>query len=179
LLNRVQWGHVFSRGLEYVLTFFIILTVNFFLPRFMPGGPLLSILGSQNADLPVVIDEETKYKLMDYYHLNDPLHLQFVHYLRDAVHLDFGYSISYNIPVLDVVLGRLPWTLLLMGTALLLSTMLGIFLGLESSWKRGKESTAYCSSLYLYSVPCQYSFWGHFLFSFLGTGWVFFLFLEP
>lgn len=139
LSDRVQLGHLFSRGLEYALTFFLILAVNFFLPRLMPGGPLLSVLGSQNADLPVVIDEETKVKLMDYYHLNDPVHLQFVHYLKDAAHLDFGYSIFYNVPVVDVISGRLPWTLLLMGTALLLSTTLGIFLGLESSWKQGKR----------------------------------------
>jgi peptide/nickel transport system permease protein len=139
LPDRVQWGRLFSRGLEYALTFFLILAVNFFLPRLMPGGPLLSVLGSQNADLPVVIDEETKVKLMDYYHLNDPVHLQFVHYLKDAAHLDFGYSIFYNVPVVDVISGRLPWTLLLMGTALLLSTTLGIFLGLESSWKQGKR----------------------------------------
>ncbi|AKB76524.1 Oligopeptide transport system permease protein OppB [Methanosarcina horonobensis HB-1 = JCM 15518] len=137
--DRVQWGHVLSRGLEYALTFFLILTVNFFLPRFMPGGPLLSVLGSQSADLPVVIDDETKSRLMDYYHLNDPLHLQFVHYLIDAAHLDFGYSIFYNVPVVDVISGRLPWTLLLMGTALLLSTVLGILLGLESSWNREKR----------------------------------------
>jgi len=167
LLDRIQWGHLFSRGLEYAFTFFIILTVNFFLPRFMPGGPLLSILGSQNADLPVVIDEETKYKLMDYYHLNDPLYLQFVHYLKDTMHLDFGYSIFYNIPVLDVVLGRLPWTLLLMGTALLLSTMLGIFLGLESSWKRGQR----IDSLLLITVPLFRSM----PVFFLGTLLIFFL----
>ena len=149
MLDRIQWGRVLSRGLEYALTFFLILTVNFFLPRLMPGGPLLSIFGSQSADLPVVIDEETKYKLMDYYHLNDPLHLQFVHYLIDAAHLDFGYSIFYNVPAVDVILGRLPWTLLLMGTALILSTVLGIFLGLESSWNRGKK----LDNLLLITIP--------------------------
>lgn len=138
MLDRIQWGRVLSRGLEYALTFFLILTVNFVLPRLMPGGPLLSILGSQNADMPVVIDEATKYKLMDYYHLNDPIRAQFIHYLINVTHLDFGYSIFYNIPVVEVILGRLPWTILLMGTALLLSTILGILLGIESSWNRGK-----------------------------------------
>ncbi len=138
-MDRKRWEDIISRGLEYALTFFLILAINFFLPRIMPGGPLLSILGSQNSDLPVVIDEETKYKLMDYYHLNDPLHIQFVHYLIDAVHLDFGYSIFYNVPVVDIILGRLPWTVFLMGTALLVSTFFGIWLGLESAWNRGKK----------------------------------------
>lgn len=138
-MDRKRWEHIMSRGLEYILTFFIILAINFFLPRIMPGGPLLSILGSQSSDLPVVIDEDTKYKLMDYYHLNDPLHVQFIHYLMDAAHLDFGYSIFYNVPVVDIILGRLPWTFLLMGTALVVSTFFGIWLGLESAWNRGNK----------------------------------------
>jgi peptide/nickel transport system permease protein len=138
-MDRKRSGHIISRGLEYVITFFLILAINFFLPRVMPGGPLLSITGSQSADLPVVIDEEMKYKLMEYYHLNDPLHIQFIHYILDALHLDFGYSIFYNVPVVDILIGRLPWTILLMGTALVFSTIFGIIIGLESAWKRGEK----------------------------------------
>jgi ABC-type dipeptide/oligopeptide/nickel transport systems, permease components len=138
-MDRKMSGHIISRGLEYAITFFLILAINFFLPRVMPGGPLLSITGSQSADLPVVIDEETKYKLMEYYHLNDPLHIQFIHYISDALHLDFGYSIFYNVPVVDILMGRLPWTILLMGTALVFSTIFGIIIGLESAWKRGEK----------------------------------------
>jgi peptide/nickel transport system permease protein len=138
-MDRKRAGHIVSRGLEYTVTFFLILVINFFLPRTMPGGPLLSITGSQGADLPVVIDEATKSQLMDYYHLNDPLHIQFFHYFADALHLDFGYSIFYNVPVIDVIAGRLPWTILLMGSALLFSTVFGIILGMESAWRRGKK----------------------------------------
>jgi peptide/nickel transport system permease protein len=137
-MDKAYRKAILNRGLEYALTFFIILTINFFLPRVMPGGPLLSIFGSQNSDLPVVIDDATKLKLMDYYHLNDPLHIQFINYLIDTAHLNFGYSIYYNIPVVDIIAGRLPWTILLMGSALLISTALGVYLGLESSWRRGK-----------------------------------------
>jgi peptide/nickel transport system permease protein len=137
-MDRAYRKAILYRGLEYALTFFIILTINFFLPRIMPGGPLLSIFGSDNSDLPVVIDEATKLKLMDYYHLNDPLHVQYINYLIDTAHLNFGYSIYYNIPVVDIIAGRLSWTILLMSSALLISTALGIFLGLESSWRRGK-----------------------------------------
>lgn len=126
------------RGLEYALTFFIILTINFFLPRLIPGGPLVSLLSGQSTDIPVVIDDATKQRLLDYYHLNDPLPVQFASYLWNTAHLDFGYSIYYNIPVIDVIAGRLPWTILLMGSALLISTAIGMFLGLESAWRRGR-----------------------------------------
>jgi peptide/nickel transport system permease protein len=135
MVRKKLW-QIFSRGLEYSITFFLILIINFFLPRLMPGGPLLCITGSQGADLPVVLDEETKYKLMEYYHLNDPLHIQFTQYLAGAARLDFGYSITHNVPVMDILLGRLPWTLLLMGSALVFSTFFGIVLGIESGWKR-------------------------------------------
>jgi len=53
---------------------------------------------------------------------------------------ELGYSYYYNAPVLSVILGRLPWTLLLVGTSLLLSTMLGIVLGIESGWRRGSRT---------------------------------------
>ncbi|TQD27644.1 ABC transporter permease [Methanolobus vulcani] len=138
-MNRKKTGYILSRGMEYAFTFFLIIAINFFLPRIMPGGPLLIITGSQNADLPVVLDEETKYKLMDYYNLNDPLHIQFIHYLADAAHLDFGYSFLYNVPVMDIILGRLSRTILLMGSALVFSTIFGIVLGIESGWKRGSK----------------------------------------
>lgn len=138
-MDRKRLWHIFFRGLEYSITFFLILIINFFLPRTMPGGPLLSITGSQNADLPVVLDEETKYKLMEYYHLNDPLHIQFIQYMADAVHLNFGYSITHNVQAMDIILGRLPWSFLLMGSALVFSTFSGIVLGVESGWKRGRK----------------------------------------
>lgn len=131
--------HILSRGMEYSITFFLILLINFFLPRTMPGGPLLCITGSQGADLPVVLDEATKQKLMEYYHLNDPLHIQFIHYVADAVHLDFGHSIIYNVPVIDIIIGRLSWTILLMSSALIFSTFFGIILGVESGWNRGRK----------------------------------------
>jgi peptide/nickel transport system permease protein len=137
-MDKTYRRMVAFRGLEYALTFFIIVTINFFLPRLIPGGPLVSLLGGQGTDLPVVIDEATKQRLTEYYHLNDPIPLQFLNYLWDTAHLYFGYSIHFNVPVVDVIAGRLPWTILLMGSALLISTAIGIFLGLESSWRRGR-----------------------------------------
>ena len=138
-MNRKKTRYILSRGMEYSFTFFLIIAINFFLPRIMPGGPLLSIAGSRNGDLPVVLDDEAKYRLMEYYNLNDPLHIQFIHYLADAAHLDFGYSILYNVPVMDIILGTLPWTLLLMGSSLVFSTTFGIVLGIESGWRSGKK----------------------------------------
>jgi peptide/nickel transport system permease protein len=51
-----------------------------------------------------------------------------------------GYSYYYKAPVFDVILGCLPWTLLIVGTSLILSTLLGIVLGIESGWRRGSKT---------------------------------------
>jgi peptide/nickel transport system permease protein len=45
-MDRKRWEYIISRGLEYALTFFLILAINFFFPHY-PGGPLLISLGSQ------------------------------------------------------------------------------------------------------------------------------------
>jgi peptide/nickel transport system permease protein len=51
-----------------------------------------------------------------------------------------GWSYYYNAPVIKVILGALPWTLLVVGTSLILSTAIGIVLGIESGWRRGSRT---------------------------------------
>ncbi len=136
-MKKGIWRMAAFRCLEYSITFFIILIINFFLPRLMPGGPL-SLESSADVGSIVNISPDTKLKLLQYYHLNDPLPVQFINYLFDAARLNFGYSISYNMPVIDIISGRLPWTILLLGSAMVISTILGIYLGMESAWRPGK-----------------------------------------
>lgn len=128
------------RVAQYLLTVFVLLSLNFFLPRMMPGDPLSYLTGDPTADIPVAISEEMREKLLAYYGLDKPLARQYVDYLINLAHGNLGWSIYYEAPVSSVLLGRLKWTLLLMGTATVIYITLGIILGAISAWKRGTKT---------------------------------------
>lgn len=120
--------------ITYAVAFVLILTLNFLLPRMMPGDPLLAIYGNEAL---VALTPALKAQLVARFALDQPLWHQIGAYFLALFHGELGYSYYYNAPVLSVILGRLPWTLLLVGTSLVLSAVLGIVLGIESGWRRG------------------------------------------
>ncbi len=121
----------------YAVAFLIILALNFLLPRLMPGDPLLAIYGD---DALLKMTPELKAELVEDFALNQPLWQQFGAYLAGLFRGDLGYSYYYHTPVFQVILGALPWTLLVVGAALVLSTGIGIVLGIESGWRRGSAA---------------------------------------
>ncbi len=120
--------------ITYIIALVIILTLNFFLPRMLPGDPLMAIYGDEAL---VQMSPELKTEIIQRFSLDQSVGRQFLSYWSALFHGDMGYSYSYNAPVLEVILGRLPYTLLLAGLALILSTLLGILLGIETGWRRG------------------------------------------
>jgi peptide/nickel transport system permease protein len=120
----------------YLVALLIILTLNFFLPRMMPGDPLMAIYGDEAL---VQMSPQLKADLVERFALDQSLGEQFLSYWAMLFRGDLGYSYSYNAPVIEVILGRLPWTLLLAGLALVFATVLGILLGIESGWRRGRR----------------------------------------
>ncbi|MCD6289169.1 MAG: ABC transporter permease [Anaerolineae bacterium] len=125
--------------IAYLATLFITISLVFLLPRFMPGDPLAALTGEPTADVSVIMDEETRDKLLAYYDLDRGLGAQYISYLTHLAQGDLGWSIYYNAPVLSVLLGRLKWTLLLLGTAMALYVPLGIALGALSAWWHGSR----------------------------------------
>jgi peptide/nickel transport system permease protein len=121
----------------YGIAFVIILALNFFLPRMMPGDPLMAIYGDEAL---VAMTPDLKAHLVERFALDQPLWQQFGAYIAALFSGDLGYSYYYNASVFKVILGRLPWTLLVVGTSLVLATLLGIVLGIESGWRRGSKT---------------------------------------
>lgn len=121
----------------YAIALVFILMLNFLLPRLMPGDPLMAIYGDEAL---IAMTPELKAHLVERFALDEPLWQQLGAYFLALFQGELGHSYYYNAPVLLVILGRLPWTLLLVGTSLVLSTILGIVLGIESGWRRGSKT---------------------------------------
>lgn len=124
-----------SKLLQYALTIWAVLTINFMLPRMIPGDPLAEFNDPQG--LPVPLSEEQRVRIMAYYGLDKPVMVQYRDYLVGLCHGDLGWSISYNAPVLGILLGRLQWTLLLVGVATIIYVILGVILGSLAAWYHG------------------------------------------
>lgn len=133
--------------LWYAITLFAIVTINFFLPRMMPGDPLHGLVDPTSPAY--ITDATSRHALSSYYGLDQPLYAQYWHYLTGLVHGDLGRSISENLPVGPLVIGALPWTLLLIATSILLATLLGVFGGIHSAWRRGRPVDRGLLSLFL------------------------------
>jgi len=103
----------------------------------MPGNPLTAIYGDEAL---IAMTPDLKAHLVERFAMEKPLWEQFGAYFLALFRGDLGYSYYYNAPVLKVILGHLPWTLLLVGSSLVISTFLGIVLGIESGWRRGSKT---------------------------------------
>jgi peptide/nickel transport system permease protein len=128
------------------------LTLNFLIPRLMPGDPVTLLLeGSQGA-----IDPEAKAAIAEAYGVtDDPLPTQYVDYLRGLFTGDLGISLSmYPVPVADVVGQALPWTLGLVGISTIVSFLLGTGLGVWLAFRRGTWSDHVLPALtFLNAIP--------------------------
>lgn len=125
------------RIIEYMLTFLVIITLNFALPRMMPGDPFLHISGEVDEVVAFHSKEQIQY-FREYYGLDRPLHEQYLTYLKELAVGDLGFSYYYKENVSTIILRRLPWTMLLVVSAMVLSIIIGIILGSYSAWRRNK-----------------------------------------
>ncbi|EHQ91084.1 ABC transporter permease [Desulfosporosinus youngiae] len=120
---------------EYLLTFWVIITLNFFIPRLMPGDPF-TFLSSGEGQITVTYSEAQIAKYKAYYGLDKPLPVQYTIYLTNLLQGNIGYSIYYNNSVLSVIGKRVLWTLAIVLAALLISCLVGTVLGSLSAWHR-------------------------------------------
>lgn len=150
-------GRTPGKGARYVLsrlasaagTFVFVIMFNFFLFRLLPGDPIS--LYTRGRD----VDPEIKRQLQARF--NAPIGEQFVAYLKNPFVPELP-SQRFSAPVWDVILPRVWPTLVLVGTATLLATVFGVWLGVRSAWKRGQrfDKIATTITLILYSMP---EFW--------------------
>jgi len=121
----------------YGATLFVLVTLNFALPRLMPGNAIDGLLTYRSPGY--VGDDDTRAKLAEYYDLDGSLVEQYGRYLTALVHGDLGVSIYSNRPVTRELEDRVGWSLLLITTALVTSVAIGLPLGVHSAWRRGSR----------------------------------------
>jgi peptide/nickel transport system permease protein len=129
-----------------------VLVTGFFLFRLIPGDPINTMTGGRP------VSQEQLASLRREFGLDLPLWRQFTDYCGKALTGDLGTSYQFRAPVLDKITEALPNTLLLTGTAFVLYTVLGVFLGTRSAWRHGRLGDRLNTglALTLYSIP---SFW--------------------
>lgn len=125
------------RLLSYVLALFLLVNLNFFLPRVLPGDPIEALFSA--ASPTYVRNDATRAELTAYYGLDGSLAEQHLRYLSSLVQGDLGTSIRQNAPVADLLAARLPWTVLLISSGLVLSAVVGLVAGVHSGWRRGRR----------------------------------------
>jgi peptide/nickel transport system permease protein len=142
--------YVLRRVVQAIPTIIGILIFNFSLLHMAPGDIADVLAGESQA-----ADEAFMTGIRGRYGLDQPLHIQFVRYASNLVSLDLGFSLVYSMPVLDLVLQRLPATLLLMASCLLVSVTLGVLLGITAARNVNKPLDYLCSitALFFYSTP--------------------------
>lgn len=145
--------NVSRRALEFLITFFLAVSINFFLPRLVPGNPLQLIAGNAAPQL----GKERIEVLRAQYGLDRPLGEQYVLYLKQLARGDLGqsYRFSGGRSVVEVLSENFRWTLLLVGTSLILALFIGSALGIWSARRRGDPADlGLLSGIYvLRSIP--------------------------
>lgn len=166
MATRISFKYLAKRLAVSVLVLWALLTLLFLLLKAMPGdfASLLINPSMEQSDIQNVREQ---------WGLNDPLWKQYLKWVGSYAVGDFGYSLQNSEPVTDMVIRRLPRTLVLFLTAFLMQYTIGVLVGIDFGWNRGSkvDKGGFTSGLTLYSVPFFWMAWMLLLvLSYPGTG---------
>ena len=122
----------------YLFTAWAAITMNFFIPRLIPGDPVMALITKSQGQ----ISTQAIASLYVLFGLNkhEGLLAQYGDYLNQLAHGDLGISFSnFPTPVSDIIQQSLPWTVCLAGIATIVSFGTGTLLGVLSGWLRGSR----------------------------------------
>ena len=135
-----------------VLSLAFVLVFNFFLFRVLPGDPAKNLTRNR------LVPAEQVQVLRESFGLGKPLPEQFASYVGDTLTGDLGISYKFRRPVSDIIAERIWPTVLLLGISTMLSTAIGLWIGIRGAWRRGSvfDRVSLGASLALYAMP---EFW--------------------
>ena len=140
----------------FIITFIVAFILNFALPRMMPGDPVAAIVSRLAQGMTNATGVQAIYQqYADLFGTNKPLLTQFLLYIKNVVHGNFGFSFSqYPRTVASVISASFMWTLFLQLPAILIGWILGNLLGaLAAYMKSGYDKVLMPASLFISSLP--------------------------
>ncbi len=140
-----------------IILILAVITVNFLIFSMLPGDPMAQFVAGMRGH----IDEERYAQLRKHFGLDRPLHERYLSTLGNMLIFNFGNDIISGEPVFDAMRTPMLNTILLMGSAEIISITLGILIGVIAAYKRGGilDTTLVTSSLVTYSVPIFFVGW--------------------
>jgi len=146
-------GYLARRIIFAIFTLWVVVTLNFAIFMVLPGDPTLFLMDPK-------MKEEQKVMIREWYGLNDSWPVKYVKYMRNLLSFGivppyFGFSLKTHLTVASEMAWRLPLTVGLLGSAMILEILIGIPLGIFAASKRGSKTDAaiMASGLFTYGVP--------------------------
>jgi peptide/nickel transport system permease protein len=119
----------------FLVTLWAALTVNFIIPRVMPGNEAQAVLGTLRNVNPAALHAlEIQFGV----NVHQNLFVSYFDYLRNCLTGQFGVT-AQGVPVMHEILSKLPWTLGLVGLTTVIAFVIGTVAGIASAWKRGSR----------------------------------------
>jgi ABC-type dipeptide/oligopeptide/nickel transport system permease component len=138
--------YLFKRLVQSIIAFLGATFISFVIFRILPGDPISLMVGPG-------VTEQYIAELRAYYRLDQPLVLQYVYWLTDLLTLNLGKSFRYGTDVATLIFERLPATLELVFTSLIIASILGIFTGVVAAVKHRIDAFLRTVSLAGLAIP--------------------------
>ncbi|MFY2507732.1 ABC transporter permease [Vibrio pectenicida] len=146
-------GYFLRRLSFYCIALLVAATLNFIIPRAMPGDPVTMMFA--NVSVQVTPERIAAMKeLLGF--VDGGLFIQYIAYMKNILSWELGTSIQfYPLPVSELLGSAFGWSLFLAGSAVILSFSLGSILGVYAAWKRGSKYDAFITPgmLIIQAVP--------------------------
>ncbi|WP_321112863.1 ABC transporter permease [Halorussus salinisoli] len=153
-MTRISGRYLAKRIVVSYITLLVIMTLLFALLRSMPGTFLGAMISPEMTAEQIARMEEV-------WGLNEPLWSQYLDFMINYQTGEFGMSPTRKVPVWDVIMRRLPRTLILFGAGFIVAYVVGPLVGMYLGWWRGtrKDKSIFSTALVMYSMPAFWIAW--------------------